>query len=264
MTTPVTVTKPIRGSLSSGSASDSTCRIDSFTRRIRSVIGIHDLPVHADELPLLAAEIALGAVQELLELAVAARDARDREPGALPEVVVVDLGDRGAEAVLELRLGGLDVLALALQRRRPRGSAARPRGCRRSPSSSRLFNRRDGLRGIDEGATKSRSCARKSRRVRPEPVSSTSRVVGEAPPSSGWGCAETARRRSRSRTARLGRGRRADSSSAVRSTWRTSYASMTSPSLTSSKPSRWMPHSKPSVTSRTSSLKRFSESIVVS
>ncbi len=56
----------------------------------------------------------------------------------------------------------------------------------------------------------------------------------------------------------------ADSSSAVRSTWRTSYASMTSPSLTSSKPSRWMPHSKPSVTSRTSSLNRFSESIVVS
>ena len=39
MSTPVTVTRPIRGSFSSGSASASTWRTDSFTRRIRSVIG---------------------------------------------------------------------------------------------------------------------------------------------------------------------------------------------------------------------------------
>ena len=39
MTTPVTVTRPIRGSFSSGSASARTCRTDSFTRRIRSLMG---------------------------------------------------------------------------------------------------------------------------------------------------------------------------------------------------------------------------------
>ena len=37
VSTPVTVTKPIRGSFSSRSASESTWRSDSFTRRIRSV-----------------------------------------------------------------------------------------------------------------------------------------------------------------------------------------------------------------------------------
>src|SRR5687768_7988400 len=44
-----------------------------------------------------------------------------------------------------------------------------------------------------------------------------------------------------------------------RATSRTSYASMTSPSLTSWKFSRPMPHSNPSWTSRTSSLNRRSE-----
>src|SRR5690348_10622637 len=38
VSTPVTVTSPMRGSFSSGSASASTWRTDSFTRRIRSVI----------------------------------------------------------------------------------------------------------------------------------------------------------------------------------------------------------------------------------
>jgi hypothetical protein len=47
---------------------------------------------------------------------VLARDARDRQPRALPEVVVIDLGDGGAEAMLELCFGRLDVLALALER----------------------------------------------------------------------------------------------------------------------------------------------------
>jgi hypothetical protein len=40
VSTPVTVTKPIRGSFSSSSASESTWRRDSFTLRIRSVIGL--------------------------------------------------------------------------------------------------------------------------------------------------------------------------------------------------------------------------------
>ena len=49
-----------------------------------------------------------------------AGDARDRQRRALPELVMVDLGDRGTEPVLELRLGRLDVLALALERARLR------------------------------------------------------------------------------------------------------------------------------------------------
>src|SRR5437588_12239119 len=49
-----------------------------------------------------------------------ARDARERQPGALPELVVVDLGDRRPETLLQLRLRSLDVLALALQRTRLR------------------------------------------------------------------------------------------------------------------------------------------------
>ena len=48
------------------------------------------------------------------------------------------------------------------------------------------------------------------------------------------------------------------SASDVRSTSRVSKISSTSPSFTSLKPSRRMPHSKPSATSRTSSLNRFS------
>src|SRR5579859_4063456 len=98
----------MRGSLSSGTDSESTCRIASFTRRMRSLIRAHDLPVHPDELPVLPVEVALGAVEELLELGVATRDARDGEAGALPEVVVVDLGHGGAEALLrseERRVG---------------------------------------------------------------------------------------------------------------------------------------------------------------
>src|SRR5579859_3054363 len=106
----------MRGSLSSGTDSESTCRIASFTRRMRSLIRAHDLPLHPDELPFLPVEVTLGAVEELLELGVAARDARNREAGALPELVVVDLGHGGAEALLELGLRRLDVLALALER----------------------------------------------------------------------------------------------------------------------------------------------------
>jgi hypothetical protein len=52
----------------------------------------------------------------VLRLAIFPRDARDRETRALPELVVIDLCDGGSEAVLELGLRGLDVLALAFER----------------------------------------------------------------------------------------------------------------------------------------------------
>src|SRR5438067_11217850 len=49
-----------------------------------------------------------------------ARDTREGQPRALPELVVVDLRDRSSEPLLQLRLRRLDVLALALQRARLR------------------------------------------------------------------------------------------------------------------------------------------------
>ena len=70
------------------------------------------------ELPLLAGEPALGAVEELLDVPVPAADASERDPRTLPELVVVDLGDGGAEAILQLRLRGADEMPLALQRPR--------------------------------------------------------------------------------------------------------------------------------------------------
>ena len=47
-----------------------------------------------------------------------ARDAGERQARSLPELVVVDLGDGRAEALLELRLRRLDVFALPFQRAR--------------------------------------------------------------------------------------------------------------------------------------------------
>jgi len=59
---------------------------------------------------------SLRFVEQTVGLVRLARRDRRRQPAALPEVVVVDLRDRGAEAVLQLRLRRLDVLALSLER----------------------------------------------------------------------------------------------------------------------------------------------------
>ena len=45
-----------------------------------------------------------------------ARDAGERQPRALPDVVVVDLRDGGTDAVLELRLRRAQEVSLLLQR----------------------------------------------------------------------------------------------------------------------------------------------------
>src|SRR3954469_12140967 len=82
----------------------------------RSVVQGDDVSLHADELESLAGEKSLGAVQQLVELPVPPRDAGEGDPRALPELVVVDLRDRRAEAPLQLRLHGQQLLALALQR----------------------------------------------------------------------------------------------------------------------------------------------------
>ena len=51
-----------------------------------------------------------------MALAWLARDAGHRQPGALPDVVVVDLGHGRAEAPLELRLDREELLPLPLER----------------------------------------------------------------------------------------------------------------------------------------------------
>jgi hypothetical protein len=61
-------------------------------------------------------EEALGAVKQLVEGADLARSARHDEARTLPEIVVVDLGDRRPEPVLQLRLRRGDVLALSFKR----------------------------------------------------------------------------------------------------------------------------------------------------
>src|SRR5919106_89753 len=116
VSTPVIVTNPIRGSFSSGSAAPSTSLTASFTRRMRSVIGCHHLAFHRQQVVFLPVQVPNRIVEQLLELAAATCDAGDGESRALPEVVVVDLRDGRAEAVLEVRLRRLDVLALALER----------------------------------------------------------------------------------------------------------------------------------------------------
>src|SRR5262249_26784272 len=61
VSTPVIVTKPIRGSFRPPTASASTARTDSLTRRIRSLgIERHHLPVDPDALELLPVEVSLG------------------------------------------------------------------------------------------------------------------------------------------------------------------------------------------------------------
>jgi hypothetical protein len=85
---------------------------------LRYVLGRDERALRADELPFLPGQPGLGARRELGRLACVARDERRRQAAALPEVVVVDLRDGSAEAVRELRLRGLDVLALALERSR--------------------------------------------------------------------------------------------------------------------------------------------------
>jgi hypothetical protein len=80
------------------------------------VVGRHDHQLRPDEYPVLSCEPLLGARGKLFGLPGLARDERRRQPAALPQLVVVDLGDRGAETVLQLCLGRQDVLPLALER----------------------------------------------------------------------------------------------------------------------------------------------------
>src|SRR5205085_1849012 len=107
----------------------------------------------------------------------------------LPEVVVVDLGDRGAEAILELRLRRLDVLALALQR----AGVRKVQLDREDADVARAHAVIQPNRAAHES---SRSRAQKFQSrftpVRPKAITSSTRVEGGTPPSIGWGCVGTA------------------------------------------------------------------------
>src|SRR6516164_3715505 len=78
------------------------------TARIRAslILGIDHEPLRVRDFPLLPAQPALGFVEQALDLPVLPGDAGGRDPRALPDVVVVDLGHRGADSVLKLRLRG--------------------------------------------------------------------------------------------------------------------------------------------------------------
>src|SRR4051794_33487411 len=84
------------------------------------IVQRNDLALDPAELELLPGQVALGAVQQRQQLPMIARDAGESQPRALPELVMVDLRDRGAEPLLQLRLRRLDVLSLALERARLR------------------------------------------------------------------------------------------------------------------------------------------------
>jgi len=82
---------------------------------MRALTGAHHLALDEAELPLLRCEEPLGLVEQQLGVAVVARHGRERQPRALPRVVVVDLG-HGRAHVLEPLLGRAQEVALLLQR----------------------------------------------------------------------------------------------------------------------------------------------------
>src|SRR5580765_8126537 len=97
-------------------ATRSTRPVDATTPAPASVVQGDELALDLAELERLAGQVTLGGGEQLLDLPVLTRHARKRQPRALPELVVVDLRDRGAEAALQLRLDRQELLALPLQR----------------------------------------------------------------------------------------------------------------------------------------------------
>src|SRR4029450_5864451 len=113
----VTVAKQMRGSLSVGTASESTCRIASLTRRFRPLLARDDhLPLRAQELDALRSEVTLDRVEQLVQLPVTPSGASDRQTRALPQVVMVHLGHRRPESLVQLGSRRLQELPFPLER----------------------------------------------------------------------------------------------------------------------------------------------------
>src|SRR5918992_4521263 len=123
VSTEVTVTNPMRGSFTSPvMCADRTSRTASFTRRIREpgilvehLLGRDQGVLDPHTLRELRLHVALELRGRIPHAAGVAADQRRRHRGALPQVVVIGLGDGRAEAPLELRLQRGQLLALALE-----------------------------------------------------------------------------------------------------------------------------------------------------
>src|SRR5688500_7542249 len=95
----------------------------SLTRRMRSpailmksLVGGHHGSLDTDTLGEVPVEPAFNPVGAGCNVVGGPADQRRGERGALPELVLIGLGDRRAEAVVELSLHRLKLLALALER----------------------------------------------------------------------------------------------------------------------------------------------------
>src|SRR5687767_2877639 len=123
VSTDVTVTKPTRGSCRSPAMwVERTSFTASLTLRIRSpgilmksLVGGHHGSFNADTLRKLPVEPAFNPVGADLDVRRGAPDDRRGERRSLPKVVMVGLGDRRAEPLMELRLDRLQLLPLSLE-----------------------------------------------------------------------------------------------------------------------------------------------------
>ena len=68
------------------------------------VIERHQIALVGKQLELLSCEPPLRGIEEAISLTRIPRDASDRQPRALPDVVVIDFCDRTGDAVRQLRL----------------------------------------------------------------------------------------------------------------------------------------------------------------
>ena len=142
VSTEVTVTNPMRGSLSpSAIRAERTSRTASFTLRMRSgailvkVLRRYELAFHTCALgkhpPARSARRSAAIPQRPASRPTSAAVSL----GALPELVMIGLGHRCAEAPLQLRLQRRQLLALALQAAVVREVQVESRGGRRTPRS---------------------------------------------------------------------------------------------------------------------------------
>src|SRR3954470_3277596 len=124
VSTAVTVTNPMRGSLSpSASRAERTSRTASLTRRMRSagilavqqLFARHQGSFHANSVGKHRLHITLEVGRRIGERSRPRPNKRGGDGRALPQVVMIRLGNGGAEALLQLRLERLKLFALALQ-----------------------------------------------------------------------------------------------------------------------------------------------------
>src|SRR4051812_34243912 len=124
VSTAVTVTNPMRGSFSpSASRAERTSRTASLTRRMRSagilavqkLFARHQGSFHANPVGKHRLHITLEVGRSVRDRSRPRTDKRSGDGGPLPQVVMIGLGNGGAEALVQLRLQGLQLLPLAFQ-----------------------------------------------------------------------------------------------------------------------------------------------------